>query len=196
MCKNYQDRIDGAAVYQPVPKILQYLFKEEVGFKISHYCCVKLKKELMHHWQKESKKTMTITGMRKAEGGHRVSLNCLTSNNTKFHPLVVITDEWENEFIKRNNIELCKLYGEPFNFTRTGCKGCPFAITIQDELNKLYRLLPKEYYQCLHLWKPVYDEYIRIGYRLKYYPHEEAQGNEDFEKYIGDYKEEKDNGNN
>lgn len=33
-------------------------------------------------------------------------------------------------------------------------------------------ILPNEYKQCLHLWKPVYDEYVRIGYkRLKEYPH-------------------------
>jgi len=32
--------------------------------------------------------------------------------------------------------------------------------------------MPNEYKQIIHLWKPVYDEYIRIGYRLKYYPHE------------------------
>ena len=34
------------------------------------------------------------------------------------------------------------------------------------------KLLPNEYKQCLHLWKPVYDEYIRIGYRMNCYPHE------------------------
>ena len=28
------------------------------------------------------------------------------------------------------------------------------------------KLLPNEYKQCLLLWKPVYDEYIRLGYRL------------------------------
>ena len=166
-------RIDGDEnSFRPGPKILKYLFTDDVNFKISHYCCVKLKKDLMHYWQKENNKSMVITGMRKSEGGNRIALTCLTTKNTKFHPLIVVSDEWENEFIKRNNIELCRLYYEPFNFKRTGCKGCPFALEIQNELNMLYKLLPNEYYQCLHLWKPVYDEYIRIGYRLKYYPHE------------------------
>lgn len=27
-------------------------------------------------------------------------------------------------------------------------------------------LLPNEYKQCWYLWQPVYDEYIRIGFRL------------------------------
>lgn len=29
------------------------------------------------------------------------------------------------------------------------------------------KYLPDEYKQCEMLWKPVYDEYRRIGYRLK-----------------------------
>ena len=29
------------------------------------------------------------------------------------------------------------------------------------------RLLPIDYNRCEHLWKPVYDEYRRIGYRLR-----------------------------
>ena len=53
-------------------------------------------------------------------------------------------------------------------------KGCPFTKNIQEQLNQMYLRLPSEYKQCLHLWKPIYDEYIRIGYRLKYYPHEQG----------------------
>lgn len=32
-------------------------------------------------------------------------------------------------------------------------------------------ILPGEYKQCLHLWKPVYKEYVKLGFRLKEYPH-------------------------
>lgn len=154
------------------PKKLLYQFEEIGKYNYSNQCCFKLKKELVHQWQKISKKKITITGMRSDEGGTRKGLTCLTKNNTMFHPLIVVSSEWEEEFIKRNNIELCKLYYPPYNFKRTGCKGCPFNMKIQEDLNTLYKLLPSEYYQCLHLWKYVYDEYVRIGYRLKYYPHE------------------------
>ena len=44
---------------------------------------------------------------------------------------------------------------------------------------KYVKDLAKEYYQCLHLWRTVYDEYIRIGYRLKYYPHLKEGENND-----------------
>lgn len=157
------------------PKILRYQFEKDYTSNISKFCCDRFKKEPMYQFEKEYNKTIVITGMRKSEGGNRMKLTCLTHNNTKFHPLLVVSDVWEDEFIKRNNINLCKLYYPPYDFNRTGCKGCPYNKNIQKDLETLYKLLPKEYYQCIHLWKPVYDEYIKIGYRLKYYPHERSE---------------------
>lgn len=154
------------------PKILLYQFEKRGKYNFSRECCYKLKKDLLHKWQKENNKIITITGMRNEEGGNRKKLTCLTENGRKFHPLIVVSEKWENEFIERERVSLCKLYYPPFNFKRTGCKGCPYNEDIQTDLNTLYKLLPNEYKQCLHLWKPVYDEYIRIGFRLKYYPHE------------------------
>jgi 3'-phosphoadenosine 5'-phosphosulfate sulfotransferase (PAPS reductase)/FAD synthetase len=84
-----------------------------------------------------------------------------------FQPLVPVTKEWEDWFIKRYNVKICDIYGEPYNFTRTGCKGCPFAPDIQRQLDVLEKYFPNERKQCEIIWKPVYDEYRRIGYRLK-----------------------------
>lgn len=156
------------------PKILKYQFLERGKYNYSNKCCYKLKKDLMKKWQKLNNKTINITGMRKAEGGNRKNISCLTNNKKSFHPLAVVDNEWENYFITHYNIKLCELYYPPYNFERTGCKGCPFNINIEKDLTTLYKLLPDEYKQCLLLWKPVYDEYIRIGYRLKKYPHEEV----------------------
>ena len=158
------------------PKMLEYQFTPNFNLKCSDKCCARLKKIPMKKWAKENNKPICLTGMRKEEGGQRTSIGCIVTDNdnklVKFHPLLVVTEEWENEFVERERIELCKLYKPPYNFKRTGCKGCPFDLNIQETLNTMYKLLPNEYYQCLHLWKPVYDEYIRIGFRLKYYPHE------------------------
>ena len=112
--------------------------------------------------------------MKQEEGGNRAQITCVSDKGSKINPLAVVSEEWENEFINRYNIQLCELYYPPYNFIRTGCKGCPFNRYIQKDLETLYKYLPNEYKQCLHLWKPVYDEYIRIGYRLKKYPHEEG----------------------
>ena len=66
-----------------------------------------------------------------------------------------------------HTIALCPLYCQPYNFKRTGCVGCPFALHLQDELETLERLLPNQRRQAEYIWKPVYDEYRRLGYRLK-----------------------------
>lgn len=82
-----------------------------------------------------------------------------------FQPLVPVTKEWEDWFINEYDIKLCKLYYPPYNFNRTGCKGCPFNINIQRELDTLDKFFPNERKQCELIWKPIYEEYRRIGYR-------------------------------
>lgn len=106
----------------------------------------------------------------RAEGGRRSNLQCLLFEGNKlkkFQPLAPVTKEWENWFIAEYNIEICDIYKPPYNFERTGCKGCPFALHLQHELDVLEEFFPAERKQCEAIWKPVYDEYRRIGYRLK-----------------------------
>lgn len=161
--------IDGTPSMYKCPLKLLYQFETKEGeqeLKVSNKCCFELKKKPSHKWAKENKKTICITGMRKEEGGARGQLTCLTNNGTKFHPLVPITNEWEEWFISKYNIELCELYYEPFNFVRTGCKGCPYAFDLQEQLETMERLLPNERKQCEIIWKPVYEEYRKVGYRL------------------------------
>jgi 3'-phosphoadenosine 5'-phosphosulfate sulfotransferase (PAPS reductase)/FAD synthetase len=152
------------------PKVLKYQFEEDFKIQLSESCCYYLKKKPASLWAKENKKSILLTGMRKAEGGQRTSLNCIIVKNSKlqkFHPLIVVNDNFEDWFIDQHNIELCKLYNPPYNFKRTGCKGCPFSIDLQNQLDVMKKILPNEYKQCELIWKPVYDEYRRINYRLR-----------------------------
>ena len=159
------------------PKILRYQFEEEIPLKISNECCNKLKKEPFTKWQKENNKPYKITGERIAEGGLRASHGgCLVIDKNdvlkKFKPLNPMKDDWMEWLINEYNIKLCNLYYEPYNFKRTGCLACPYNTKIKDNLKVLYEQLPSEYKMAKGLWKPVYDEYIKIGYRLKEYPDE------------------------
>ena len=158
------------------PDNLRFQFNKNYNLKVSDKCCYKLKKEIAAKYQKESGKTITLTGMRKEEGGQRASIGCIVTdkdnNLVKFHPLLVVNEEWENQLIERERERICELYKEPYSFQRTGCVACPYALGLQEELERLYKYLPNEYYKAITIWKPVYDEYIRLGYRLKYYPHE------------------------
>lgn len=149
------------------PKILRYQFTPEFTLKISKKCCDELKKKPLKKWMKENDKTVCITGMIREEGGTRNQISCFNVKQKKFHPLAPVTKEWEDWLIDKYKIKICDIYKEPYNFNRTGCKGCPFAIDIQKELDTLEEYFPNERKQCEIIWKPVYDEYRRLGYRLK-----------------------------
>lgn len=163
-------RKDGSKSRFKCPNILKYQFTDKSPFNISHLCCEKLKKQPVKKWIEATGKNIGITGMRKEEGGERVKITCLLIKNgkaIKFHPLAVVSDEWEEWFVRKYDIELASLYYEPYNLKRTGCKGCPFALNLQEELETMERYFPAERKQCEIIWKPVYDEYRRLGYRLK-----------------------------
>ncbi len=154
------------------PKILRYQFSEEFNLKVSNKCCHRMKKDPFKKWEKDNKKTVVMTGMMSNEGGLRESIqNCIITDKEgclkKFHPLLKVSEAWEEWYIRERNIKLCKLYYPPYSFKRTGCKGCPYALGLQEQLEVMYTLMPDEYRQCEIIWKPVYDEYRRIGYRLK-----------------------------
>lgn len=152
------------------PKKLLYQYEEKFTLNISDRCCYELKKKPIKQYQKESGKTIAMTGMKRTEGGPRVMLSCTVFSKDKllkFHPLAIVTDEWEDWFINKYNIKLCDLYYQPYNFARTGCKGCPFALDLQEQLLIMEKYLPNEAKQCETIWKPIYDEYRRINYRLK-----------------------------
>ena len=149
-------------------KLLKYQFTEDFknnGFKISKKCCDKLKKEPAAKYEKENNRPIGITGMRTSEGGTRAQLSCFTGK--RFHPLSKVNDEFEERFIKKYQIILCKLYYPPYNFIRTGCKGCPYNLKLQQDLDTMERLLPNERKQCENIRKPVYEEYRKLNYRLK-----------------------------
>ncbi len=154
------------------PKKLLYQFKEQGKYNYSNQCCYELKKKPIKKWQKENNRNITITGMRNDEGGNRKNIKgCIITDKSnkvvKFHPLIVVNEEWENYFIEKYKVKLCELYYPPFNFKRTGCKGCPFALELEQELKVMEKYLPNERRQCETIWKYVYKEYRRINYRLK-----------------------------
>lgn len=168
--KRYLGIIESTTKFR-CPQTLRYQFEKDFNLHCSDKCCYNLKKKPAKKWADANNKTIVLTAMRKDEGGERASIGCIVTDKdgklAKFHPLLVVSEEWENEFIEKNNIKLCRLYYPPFNFKRTGCKGCPFALDLQEQLDIMDVYLPSEKKQCEILWKPVYDEYRRLGYRLR-----------------------------
>jgi 3'-phosphoadenosine 5'-phosphosulfate sulfotransferase (PAPS reductase)/FAD synthetase len=168
------------------PKILKYQFYEGAPFKISPKCCNRLKKEPLHNFSIENNKPFNINGIMLDEGGVRETAKCLVFTGDKlksFQPLAVVTKDWENWFIDKFNIDICNIYKPPYNLIRTGCKGCPFALELQEELDTLEKFFPQERKQCEYIWKPVYDEYRRLGYRLR--KDDTIEGQMDISDFLG-----------
>lgn len=163
--QRYLDRSEGLQF--KCPKILEYQFTDENKLKISNLCCTEMKKKPALEWEKQTGRSIGITGMRAEEGGIRKQLGCILTKKGKVHrfnPLIKVTDEWEDWFIKSFNIKLCKLYYPPYSFKRSGCKGCPFNLKLAEDLLAMDE---SERRQAEFIWKPVYDEYRRLEYRLK-----------------------------
>lgn len=152
------------------PKILRYQFSQYFTMKVSSKCCDRLKKEVSKKWQEENKIAWAITGIRMAEGGLRgIHGGCMTTIKRglyKFHPLKPLDDKFIQDFIDHFKIHICKLYHEPFNFKRTGCIGCPFNVNLEQDLKLFLEYMPQTAKRAYLIWKDVYEEYARIGYRL------------------------------
>lgn len=56
------------------PQKLRYQFSPNFKLKISDKCCFELKKEPCENFSKENKKTISIVGIRKAEGGEMLKV--------------------------------------------------------------------------------------------------------------------------
>ena len=154
------------------PAILKYQFTESFKLKVSDRCCSELKKKPIKRYEKEANRSISILGLRMSEGGQRANhagCTVFDSNHSlkKFKPLNPCSNEFIEWYIESRNIKLCSLYYSPYNFKRTGCKGCPYAINLQGQLEIMGKYFPNERKQCELIWKPVYQEYRRIGYRLK-----------------------------
>ena len=153
------------------PKVLLYQFTSEFTLKVSSKCCVRLKKDPFHKWQRERAKPYSIIGIMPDESGQRESAQCLAFKPNgelkAFQPLVPVTKEWEDWLIQTYDIKLPIVYYPPYNLSRTGCCGCPFNVAVEKQLAMLKENFPSDYKVACAVWKPVYDEYRRIGYRLK-----------------------------
>ena len=151
------------------PKMLRYQFTDDFKLKCSKKCCLNMKEKPMEQYARENNRPIAFIGLLGDEKGGRNSAKCFVdaSFGKHFQPLTAVDKEWEEYFIEKEQIKLCKLYYPPYNFERTGCKGCPYNIHLQETLDVLEKYFPEERKQVELIWGPVYEEYRRLGYRLK-----------------------------
>ena len=88
--------------YRTCPKSLMYQIEKDFTLNISDMCCTKLKKETIKDYMKQNGKSITMTGMMRAEGGQRMNIPCIVTakDNTikKFHPMAPLNEDWEDNY--------------------------------------------------------------------------------------------------
>lgn len=116
-------------------------------FKISSKCCDYAKKTVAKHYQKEIGADLTITGVRKAEGGARAEAykSCMTQydeGTDHFRPIFWFKDKDKQEYNAACDVHNSACYTE-YGLKRTGCAGCPFGQRFEDELDAIEQYEPR-----------------------------------------------------
>ena len=128
----------------------EFMIANPPTFKISNKCCYYAKKLVAKKFKEEQDFDLSITGVRKAEGGARSSAykNCFTpaSDNTidEYRPVFWYKQDTKTEFKDHYDIRYSDCY-EVWGLPRTGCSGCPYAKDYESELEAVAKYEPKLY---------------------------------------------------
>lgn len=116
-----------------------YIIQNPPTFNISNKCCQYAKKDLMHKIIKDNKYELSISGIRRSEGGIRAVAykSCFDENESlcdNYRPLFWYTNDDKLVYENHYNIIHSKCYTQ-YGLERTGCAGCTFGKGFENELN-------------------------------------------------------------
>lgn len=148
--RNYRLYRDGKKVKGILAKKWKFLIQED--FKISDFCCHKLKKEPFHRYEKENG-CKPILGIMASESLLRESTyirqggcNVFSeTGNTKSLPLSIWLEDDIWKYIEKRNLKIADIYKK--GAKRTGCMFCGYGIQFKDDnrLKMCYKMYPKMY---------------------------------------------------
>lgn len=139
--------------------------------KISDKCCEYAKKGTSKIAQKEQGATLSVVGVRRAEGGARATAytSCFSEATkagiAQFRPLFYLTDQDKQEYKEFCGVTYSDCY-EVWGFKRTGCCCCPFGSGFEYELEVVRQYEPKLYSAACKIFGPSY-EYTRKYRKFK-----------------------------
>lgn len=141
-----------------------YIIQNPPTFNISNKCCQYAKKDLMHKIIKDNKYELSISGIRRSEGGIRAIAykSCFDENESlcdNYRPLFWYTNDDKLVYENHYNIIHSKCYTQ-YGLERTGCAGCTFAKDFENELNVIEKYEPNLYKAVNNIFKDSY-EYMR-----------------------------------
>lgn len=133
-------------------------------FSISNKCCHYAKKLVAHTYKIDNKIDLSITGVRKSEGGARATAykNCYSHGEDdidEYRPVFWYTNDDKRCYEQHYGIVHSKCYSQ-YGLKRTGCVGCPFGRTLQQELEVFKVHEPQLHKAVCNVFKDSY-EYTR-----------------------------------
>ena len=118
------------------PYLKEFMVQNPPQFKISNKCCDYAKKKTAGDFQKNKGYDLSCLGVRKLEGGIRVSHKTCFSEREgtdHFRPIFWFRDTDKEEYCRHYGVTHSKCYTE-YGLLRTGCFGCPFGKRFEEEL--------------------------------------------------------------
>lgn len=142
----------------------EFIIANPPDFKISNKCCKYAKKEVATNYKKRHGIDLSMTGVRKAEGGARAFAykSCFSSNEDdadEFRPIFWYKNGDKEEYEAAYEVTHSKCYS-CYGLRRTGCAGCPFGQNFEQELAVIEKHDPKLYKAVNNIFDKSY-EYTR-----------------------------------
>lgn len=138
-----------------------YIIQNPPTFNISNKCCQYAKKDLIHKIIKDNKYELSISGIRRSEGGARAIAykSCFDENESlcdNYRPLFWYTNDDKLVYENHYNIIHSKCYTQ-YGLERTGCAGCTFGKDFENELNVIEKYEPNLYKAVNNIFKDSYE---------------------------------------
>lgn len=150
----------------------EFMIENPPTFLISNKCCTYAKKYVASRYKESNNIDLSITGIRKAEGGIRSAAykNCFTSNSEKgkadeYRVVFWYKEEDKKKYEEHYNIMHSQCYSK-YGMGRTGCAGCPYGKDFEKELEIIRENEPKLYGAVNKVFGDSY-EYTRAYRRFK-----------------------------
>ncbi|GHV13749.1 hypothetical protein FACS1894219_08970 [Clostridia bacterium] len=120
-------------------RLRDFITDNPPDFKISDKCCDYAKKAVAKDFNRECNPDLSVTGMRRAEGGRRAGsiASCFTAGGgdkpDSYRPLWYWTDADKAVYKEWRGLRYSDCY-EVWGLKRTGCVGCPCNSKAEQEL--------------------------------------------------------------
>lgn len=142
----------------------EFMIENPPYFKISNKCCQYAKKQVAHRLIKDGNYDLSITGVRRYEGGARATAykSCFDQDESgcdNYRPLFWYKNEDKECYEKYYGIEHSRCYLN-YGLLRTGCAACAFGRDFDFELNVIQKYEPKLYKAVNNIFGDSY-EYTR-----------------------------------